>query len=215
MHLLNSKDILPRDFYIFVNMQNVITKHNLEKTNSISSGAFGQISFGDEFLFRYLEGTVDYLPFVPNENCSINTVSMFNNSITSEYRTEYNCELYRKFNHPRYPSRLSACYAFGNYDTCVEVSKKYNWPLTTVRKFKLLENPYNRIVKVNMEIVSLERTANRISMTSQETQNSIWSSYWDGSGNIKLELPTVQGRKEYSSGVIWEYLIEGRLELIE
>ena len=215
MSILNSKDILPTDFYIFVNMQNVVTKHNIDNTKSIFSGAFGQLSLGDDFSTKYLEGTVDYLPFVPNKDSDASMISMFNNNITSEYRTEYNCELHRKFNNPKYPSRLSACYAFGDYETCVEVSKKHNWNLSTVRKFTLLPSLYNRVVKVNMEIVSLERTANRISMTSQQTQNSIWSSYWNGIGNIKLELPTVDGRKEFNSGVIWEYLIEGRLELNE
>lgn len=215
MKILNSKDILPTEFYIFVNMQNIMTKHNIENTKSIFSGAFGQLSLGDEFVTKYLNGTVDYLPFIPNKNSDTSMVSMFNNNITSEYRTEYNCELYRKSNNPTYPSRLSACYAFGDYETCIEVSEKYGWNLSTVRKFKLLSDPFNRVVKVNMEIVFLERTANRISMTGQETQNKIWDSYWKGIGNIKLELPKVEGRKEFNSGVIWEYLVEGRLELKE
>lgn len=196
-------------------MQNVVTKHNIENTKSIFSGAFGQLSVGDSFVTKYLEGTVDYLPFVQNENSDANMISMFSNNVTSGYRTEYNCELYRKYNNPKYPSRLSACYAFGDYETCIEVSKKYHWDLSTVKKFKLLPNDFNRVVKVNMEIISLERTANKISMTSEETQNHIWSSYWNGIGNIKLELPTVEGRKIFDSGVIWEYLIEGRLELNE
>jgi len=215
MNLLNIKEKIPNEFFIFVNFQNVMTKHNLEITKSIFSGAFGQIDMLEDFLSKYLAGTVDYLPWTPNENTDMNVISMFNNNITSEYRTEYNCELYRKYNNPRYPSRLSACYAFGDYETCIKVSKKYHWDLSTVRKFKLLPNPLNRVAKVNMEIVSLERTANRISMTSEDTQNSIWSSYWNGIENIKLELPTVEGRKEFNSGVIWEYLIEGRLKLNE
>jgi hypothetical protein len=66
-----------------------------------------------------------------------------------------------------------------------------------------------------MEIVSLERTANRISMLDQETQNIIWQSYWTGYGDFPMELPTVNGRQRFDSGIIWEYLVEGRLTLIE
>lgn len=162
-----------------------------------------------------MAGTVDYLPFIPNPNKDVQMVSVFYNNITSEYRTEYNCELHRRYNFQTYPSRLSAFYAFGDYDTCVAVSKKHHWNINTVKKFRLEPSPFNKVVKVNMEIVSLERYANRVSMLDQETQNIIWQSYWTGYGDFPMELPTIHGRQVFNSGIIWEYLVEGRLTLIE
>lgn len=212
--LLNLDEKIPEAFYVFVNMDNLVTKHNLEVTKSFSSGAFGQLSMGD-FTQKYLDGTVDYLPFIPNPNKDVMMVSMFYNNITSEYRAEYNCELHRRYNFPTFPSRLSACYAFGDYETCVQVSNKYHWDITTVKKFKLEPTPFNKVVKVNMEIVSLERYANRVSMLDEETQNIIWQCYWTGYGNFPMELPTIHGRQVFNSGVLWEYLVEGRLTLIE
>lgn len=213
-NLLNIDEKIPDIFYVFVDMNNVMTKHNLEVTKGFSSGAFGQLGF-DDFVNKYLKGTIDYLPFTPNPNTDVQIVSAFYNNITSEYRTEYNCELYRRYNFPKYPSRLSAFYAFGDYKTCLEVSKKYHWDILTVKKFKLDPSPFNRVAKVNMEIVSLERYANRVSMLDQDTQNIIWQSYWTGYGDFPMELPTVNGRQVFHSGIIWEYLVEGRLTLIE
>ncbi len=212
--LLNSEESLPEVFYVFVNMNSLLTKHNLEFTKGFSSGAFGQLGIGD-FAKKYLEGTVDYLPFIPNPDKDIQMVSAFYNNITSEYRTEYNCELHRKYNFPTYPSRLSAIYAFGDYDNCIEVSRKYHWDITTVKKFKLEPSPFNKVAKVNMEIVSLERYANRVSNLDQNAQNTIWQSYWTGFGEIQMELPTVNDRQLFNSGLIWEFLIEGRITLVE
>ncbi len=164
--LLNLNEKIPDTFYVFVNMNNIMTKHNLEVTKGFTSGAFGQLIF-DDFAIKYLDGTVDYLPFIPNPNKDVQMVSVFYNNITSDYRTEYNCELYRRYKFPTYPSRLSAFYAFGDYETCLKVSKIHHWNISTVKKFKLEQSPFNRVVKVNMEIVSLERYANRVSMLDQ------------------------------------------------
>ncbi len=142
-------------------------------------------------------------------------MSMFNNHITSEYRTEYNCEHFRKLYFPKYPSRLSSCYAFGDYETCKIVSEKYRWNLNSVKKFRLIPHEHNRVAKVNMEIVSLERYANTISSLDAETQQQIWASYWNGIGNIKMELPTINGSQDFESEIIWEYLVEGILQLID
>jgi len=214
IEIQNTKEKINNEFYIFVDFNNIVTKHNLEVTNSFVSGAFGQLSFGGDFAEKYISGTVDYLPFVVNSHSDMNVISMFNNSITSDYRVEYNFELHRKQYYPHFPSRLAACYAFADYETCEKVSQKYHWNLNSVRKFKLEEHPLNKIVKVNMEIISLERYANAVSMQDQESLFQIGESYWTGHGNIQLELPTINGRKIFDSEIIWEYLIEGRLSLI-
>ena len=213
--LLNLNEDIPQDFFVFVNFKNVVTEHNLRVTKTFTSGAFAQLHMID-FAKKYIANTIDYLPFIPNPSPDVKILSIFNVGITSEYRTEYNAELSRKYNFPNYPSRLSAVYAFGDKETCRIVSNKYHWDINTVRRFRLNPNPLNKVVKVNMEIVSLERHANSISMMNADTINNIWQSYWTGFGNIVMELPIANGgRKEFHSEVIWEYLIEGQLILIE
>jgi len=215
IELQNTKELIDNEFFIFVDFNNVVTKHNLEITKSFSSAAYDQFCMGGDFAKKYLTNEINYLPFIPNVDSNINVISMFNNSIASDYKVEYNFELHRKYFYPDFPSRLSACYAFADYETCRKVSGKYRWDLSTIRKFKLVESPINKIVKVNMEIISLERYANRVSMQNQNSLDEIGKAYWTGIGNIQMELPTVNERKVFNSEIIWEYLIEGRLELIE
>jgi hypothetical protein len=69
----------------------------------------------------------------------------------NNYRIEYDAEVHRERFHSIYPSRLSAIYAFADYETCIAVNKKYDWPLSEAHRFRLIEHPLNRVVKVNME----------------------------------------------------------------
>lgn len=94
-------------------------------------------------------------------------VSSYCLTAVNDYRIEYDAEIHRKQNHPLYPSRLSSTYAFGDFETCREVSQKYDWNLDAVRQFKLLDCPLNRVAKVNMERVSLGRHAYRVASISQ------------------------------------------------
>jgi hypothetical protein len=216
MQLINSTDNTPEEFYVFVNLSNFMTKNNYENSKTFNSAAFGELSMGGDFLEKYIKGAINYLPFTPNPDRSLHSVSPFHNSITADYRTEYNVEIARQYNYPFYPSRLSATYAFGDYDSCLEVNKKYGWDLSTVKRFQLRPHPLNRVAKVNMEIISLERYASRVSMLDQNTYNYIWTHYWTGQGNMQMELPTLEMKREiYNSGTLWEYLIEGSITGID
>ncbi|MDR5591121.1 hypothetical protein [Christiangramia sp. SM2212] len=220
-------------------IHNIVSNKNIEKTKCICSTAFFQAitdsdkDFANKYLkgsisaftpnytkvedfpTEYLNGTINYLPFVQNPNFNLGLTSFFNNSITSEYRTEYNCELSRMYDFPTLPSRLSSCYAFSDFETCKLVSNRYGWNINTVKKFKLISHKYNKVAKVNMEIISLERYANNVSSIDITTQDMIWKSYWGGKKSIELELPTINGREKFKSGLIWEYLVEGILSLVE
>lgn len=212
MKLLNLSEKIPGTFYVFVNQFNPITFHNFNLTKCFTSAAFTYLSMSQVFVEKYIEGTVDYLRFKPNESdCKI--ISPYTLTAINDYRVEYDAETYRRYRVSLYPSRLSAVYAFGSYETCVEVNQKYNWDLTSVYQFKLLDNPFNRVIKVNMEHVSLARYAYKLSMMEAQAIEYIWESYWSGRGNISFELPTSNfQRKVFNSDVIWEYLVEGMLE---
>lgn len=216
MKLINCNEEIPEEFYVFVDLQNHLTKSNYENSKTFHSAAFGELFIGNDFIEKYKTGAIDYLPFIPNPNNDLHVVSQFRNSITADYSTEYNVELSRKYNFPLYPSRLSAIYAFGDYNSCLEVNRKYRWDLSSVKRFKIKSLPHVRVAKVNMEIISLERYASRISMLDQMTCEHIWMHYWTAQGNLQMELPTIDSKREiYNSGIIWEYLIEGIIEGID
>lgn len=210
--LMNVEEDIPKEFYIFVNRLNPLTKHNFDLNGKLVSSAFGSLDAIPEFLPKYLQGTVRYLPYEP---CTMDPrmVSPYFVSAINDYRIEYDAEVFRERHYPFLPSRLSAIYAFGDMASCELVARKYRWPIDTVRKFQLVEHPLNRIAKVNMEHVSLARLAYRISMI--ENTDSIWQAYWTGQGNLPMMLPDINFQpKHHDSEVIWEYLIEGFVQSI-
>jgi hypothetical protein len=210
--LLNLDEEIPPELFIFVNQLSPITYWNFNIIKKFSSGAFTSIDFPG-ILEKYLSGTIKYLPYEPCKMDAI-AVSPYFLTAINDYRIEYDIEVYREKHHRTYPSRLSAIYAFGDYQTCVEVNRKYGWPLSEVRKFKLIEHRLNRVVRVNMEHVSLARHAYKVS--ALEALDRLWGGYWSGVDNIVVELPVSNlQRKQFESGVVWEYLIEGTVENIE
>lgn len=214
MKLMNSDSEVPAEFYIFVNHYYPVTVHNLSYTGGFLSSAFVNWNISEEFKRKYEDGTADYLPFVP-ANTDGGVISSYCLTAMNDYRVEYDAEVSRKMYYPKYPSRFSAVFAFGDYETCQKVAKKHYWDLSEVKKFRLLGNPLNRVIRVNMEVISLVRHAYRFSMSSPDDLNSIWNHYWQGKGNLSLELPqSDSSRKVFHSGEIFEYLIEGRVILV-
>jgi len=206
----------PETYYIFVSRYDRMAVHNLKFTKTFISAAYTYCTMDKDFLRKYLDGTATYLPYL-RANPDLMVPSPYQMTAINDYRVEYDAEYYRLLRFPTYPSRLSAIFAFGDFETCEEVSRKYGWDLSTVRQFKLIRDDLTRITKVNMEVVSLARTAYRHSASDIETIEYIWNHYWSGAGNLQLEIPNIQdfGRQVLASGEIWEYLIEGSLVLVE
>lgn len=203
-------------YFVFANTLNHTCWHNLKFTKSIFSAGFAAAGSDPEFLAKYLAGTAQYAPYSPNPNISTSFRSQFSSSISSNYELEYQCEHIRVREFARAPSRLSCIYAFKDYSECELAHQKYRWPLNTVRRFKLIPTPLNRVWRANMEIVSLMRGVYTRAAWDREHIDRIWRAYWSGSGSISLEVPGFRGeRRTHSSGEIWEYLIEGRLNLDE
>ena len=211
---------IPEAFWIFVNLSAPITAHNMSVAKTLFSGACPAWD-NPEFVQEYLRGTADYLPFAPAKQ-SPGFISVFSHNLVNDYVVEYDAELTRKQDFPLMPSRLSAVYAFGDPETCQQVHSKYGWAEPVLR-FRLKEHALNRVARVNMEIVSLARKAYRVGMLEPQDKHALWRSYWDGTGNVKMELPDARWldnrvlweRKTYESGVLWEYLIEGQLVLAD
>ncbi len=211
--LLNSNLPTPRTFYIFIDRYNPMTIHNLEVTKTFTSAAYSNCALDSTFIKKYLNGTVSYLPFIINEK-AISTISPYCLTSINQCLVAYDAEVFREINFPKYPSRLSAIYTFADYEICKKVSEKYHWDLNSVRKFRLEKDSLTRVIRVNMEIVSLARLAYKKGWSDDNTKNRLWKSYWEGRGNIEMELPDVElNRITWSSGEIFEYLIEGKLVL--
>jgi hypothetical protein len=201
-------------------MANIVCHHNIQTTKSIVSAGFARASGGDlTFGQQYLTGTADYFIFVPNPNRTQGPVSLFSISAIDLYLVEYNAERVRHLFFPLAPSRLSSVYAFGSEQDCNRAHSLYGWDLNSVRKFRLLPHALNRVQRANMEVVSLMRRAQKGGMWTEEDTTQIWKHYWNGGGDLQIEIPAIERgalvRKTISSGAIWEYLIEGRLELMD
>ena len=205
---------IPESFYVFVNESVPAVAHNITYTRRISSAAAGGWS-DQAFVAKYVENDVDWLPFVPNPAMSP-WLSFFGANLTASYGVEYGAEMTRRRAFPNLPSRLSAIYAFGDRESAADATTKYGWPPGSVREFRLVPHPLTRIARCNMEIVSLARYASAISSSDEQTQELIWTSYWNGDGDIALELPGVPlgQRQVRHSGELWEFLIEGAIELV-
>ena len=215
MKLINVDEEIPEYFYVFLNFNNSLGHmhlNNFNLTKSISSGLINNM-FNNTYLENYINGMQKYLPFVPSNEVPSSPTS-FSLNVVNEYTLEYNLELYRYVNVNKYPSRLSAIYAFGDYETCKKVSELYGWNINTVRKFRLKElkglEKLVRVSKHNMEIISYIRGLDCRSFPIK-AQNIIYEHYWKGKGNLTLE----KNGETYSTGEIYEYLIEGIIELVE
>lgn len=204
---------LPDTFYVFVNEAIPVVAHNIQTTGRILSAAAAGWS-DPEFAAKYRANEIDWLPFVPNPQAT-RWLSFFGANLVTSYGIEYGAEMTRRRAFPNCPSRLSAFYAFGDRESAAEATRQYGWPEGSVREFRLVPHPLTRVARCNMEIVSLARYASAISSLDEQTQERIWTSYWSGEGDITLELPGMPpgGRQERHSGELWEFLIDGSIEL--
>ena len=209
------RDHYPDTFFVFVNDSLVGTWNNFHLTGQFCSAASGAAA--DEKLARaYDNNELDFLPFLPNAS-AFPFMSPFHVNVIANYRVEHDAEVARRVHAPEAPSRLSSVYAFGSYDQCEAVSAVHDWPLATVREFKLVDAPFTRVRRVNMEIVSLARGVYPLAGWGLDELDAIWRSYWGGFGPITVEIPVPPPtlREQVSSGCIWEYLIEGCIQKIE
>ena len=207
----------PEHFYVFANQTLLVTRENLRATGHLISAAYAYAGMGPDQLKAYTEGTLDYLPFVQNTG-SLPARSPFTSRVISAYRAEYDAEVYRRLRNPLLPSRLSAIFAFVDEASCEAAASRYGWDLNEVRRFRLRPSPVNRVHRVNMEIVTGARTlyAGPTSI-GPELSKHIWDEYWAGQVGSPIEGLNNGGQRHVyrPEPPIWEWLIEGMLQLDE
>jgi len=83
MNLMNLDEQLPSEFYIFVNLLNPITRHNLKLTKVFTSAVLPFINNNN--LNKYRDGSINYLPFINNTNRDFGSLSIFCHNIINNY----------------------------------------------------------------------------------------------------------------------------------
>ncbi|MBD2247243.1 hypothetical protein [Nostoc sp. FACHB-888] len=212
---INAEQI-PTEYFIFCDFDNQFKRQNLRLEGGISSIVYASAYTDPNFKDRYLKDEINYLSFLSNP-AGAGFLSFYCVSAISDPHVDSDAEKIRSLFFKQLPSRLSALYAFATQEDCIKAHELYKWNLNSVRKFTLLKDSLTRVARVNMEIVSLMRFAYRKKTWSSEDIERIWRHYWAGEGNLEIEVPTMQpppnNYERRSSGEVWEYLIEGRLEL--
>ena len=95
--LINKNEKIPDEFFVFVNFSSPIAAHNY-KIGAYTSGVCSTWCQEDT-LAKYLDGSLNYLPFEPSERDPM-AVSHFCLTAINDYRIEYDAEIYRKHNNP-------------------------------------------------------------------------------------------------------------------
>jgi len=207
-----------RSYFVFADTNDPMCWHNLHVTKCIISSSIAAVSSDSAFAEAYAKGTAVYAPYVPNGSRSSGFISRFSINATGSYTIEYDAENTRFNEFPLKPSRFSSVFAFATEEDCQKANRLYGWDLAQVKKFRLADLPGTRVHRANMEIISLMRAVQPRASWGEEDRRSVWRHYWSGGGSIKVEVPVMKdgspNRQWFDSGEIWEYLIEGRLDLV-
>ncbi|MFZ2835820.1 MAG: hypothetical protein WAZ21_00670 [Candidatus Saccharimonadales bacterium] len=195
-------------------------KWNFKLSHTLTSASLTNAVLNEEMFLKYQEGAVDYTPFIPNPNLGIISPSSFSQREVSEYQIDYNAELYRKQHDETklYPSRFACIFAFGSLEAAQKAADFCGWSMDSVKKFRLNESFPTRVVKVNMQVISEMWAIGNGAVFDQAENEIIWSHYWRGGGELPLDIPdlkTGEDRETMNLGIIWEYLIDGQLEMVE
>ncbi|HMM22958.1 MAG TPA: hypothetical protein PKA10_19790 [Selenomonadales bacterium] len=201
--------VFPSIYYAFLDPKNIFVQNNFKSSNAIASGSVN--NFHDpNFISAYQNGEIVWIP--EPEYGSKSFGAFIESALRYFYGSERDAELIRSMYYKSNPSRFSAVYGFGDYNTCEVVAQKYNWDINTVKMFRINEHPLNRITKANMEIVSYLRgiyAGQNGSLLTDDKIVNAWKAYWDGAAWPGAEIGEAPGEP------IWEYLIDGVLYLAE
>jgi hypothetical protein len=198
---------LPSILWVFASQQNFLTVHNLTIGKRLVSASETARSQG------VVDG--DWRWAIPNPDMTPWGISPFSMRLLGGYWNEYNGEMYRRETYPQCPSRLVSLFAFGDEESCHVANRLHGWDLSEVRKFR--PQHVSNWGRFDMSAISLMNGAVAKMMTPL-SDNAIWEHYWSGSGeHIAYEVPGAQLTTRDilpKQPTLWEYLIDGVLELI-
>lgn len=194
--------ILPRTLFVFVHQSDGQLWHDSEVKGTLrSTSATSGVDAGSTTV-----------PFDAACRFDRRALGPAMTQILAPAAVERDAERWRRAVAPDAPSRLSCVFAYGSFAGCRQAQRLYGWDLGEVRPFRLASEGGSRLVRVNLGIMSLARTAYAREDLDDASREALWRSYWTGAAALDLELPGNEGRAVVSSGHQWEYLVDGRLD---
>jgi hypothetical protein len=173
------------------------------------------VSCNPDKYAKYFEYSKAYIPDFStlDEELLSSYMSCTRYTDGSRYREEMTGEAFRNELTINSPSRMTCIFAFDGLLDCKSAITTFrgdNWDPNSLYHFKLIDDDYTNVARVNMYIVSYILTKFNIVGLKHETRHTLWKEYWGGKGST--EVDTESGGAPDKVGEIWEYLIEGRLE---
>jgi hypothetical protein len=206
----------PSRYWVSTDLSSLFTAMNLTITGSIFSSGLSFAAENPALLAKYLDGSLNYVPFVHNQASDISAPSAYQLTTTRNYRVELLLEDARRQVNPLLPSRLSAVFAVETKSEAIKLAKASSRPVGEVFEFELVPGELNRVARANFHIVGLLRDVLDQASWSVAHLLEIGRAYWNGDGEIAVDIPspTAIDRRQKTCRVAWEYLIEGRLDRV-
>lgn len=184
------------DFWVWINPQNWLVKHQITFTGGFTSG--GLLKKGKSNLM-----------FIPNPEFE-SDITPFQFGIMREYMAEYNLELGRERYFADYPSRLNAIYLFAS-DAEAHKYKERHMQHVGDRILKKVHSVTPCIYSVHdsswVDFLRLTHSVDSV------TLDNISKAYW---GGMRVEDSKLSSMGEpWSKEVIFEVLFLGRLEFYD
>ena len=218
---VDDRDAFPDEFFVFVTTKHPVVLWNVDRMKNIYSAAAAAYATDESFRQGYDAGEDEWLPFIPNPSYS-GPLSWQTLRTTTNYRVEYHAETVRRRGFRTAPSRLSAVFAWGSLEEAREAASqpggRYKGkPL----KRCLLRGPPLRALRANSNVIPLARSLEAEGALTPELVESIWSTYWSGSGervgfNAVSSSDLTSRQDNWSrDDPLWEWLLDASLDVIE
>jgi len=211
-------EVLPDELFVILTKDaSPIVKWNMSLGRIVSAGA----AFAEQYPQAYAEQRDEWLPWIPNPEFQT-FVGFHSLRVSSEIRAEYNSELARLKYFRYLPSRLACLYAWGSFGDAVSaraiMGGRFKGQILRCRPLNIL-----RSARCNSALVNFAQRAERSGFfTEQAAIDQVWTTYWSGSGtqltmerqNMLEPLGSAE-KVEMSEQPLWEWLIDGALEIVE
>jgi hypothetical protein len=209
---------LPDELFVIVTKDaSSVVKHNMSFGRVTSAG----FAYAGQNPQLYAEQRDEWLPWIPNP--AYQTFVGFHSSrVSSDMRVEYNAELTRLRYFRNLPSRLACLYAWGSLDDAIRakttIRGRFDGRILRCRPVTTL-----RSARCNSALVNFAQRSERGGyLTDHSAVDQVWRAYWSGSGqSLTMERQNLLDPSgppetvEMSKEPLWEWLVDGALDIVE
>lgn len=209
---------VPSEFFVVLTRDiHPAARHNINLGWLMSAGA----ALAEADPVTYLEQRDRWLPWVPNAEFAT-FVGFHSQRITSEIRAEYHAELIRIEEFSSLPSRMACVYAWASLDDAQAARERMGGRFQG-EIVRCIPDIVLRAARCNSSLFNFAVRAERGGFfTDEEAIKSVWRAYYGGSSeNLVFERQNIldpQGEPErvgMSADPLWEWLIDGRLRIVD